>query len=76
MTYLYREQQGFIASTMPHPMSFTGAQLRSLAEGQFASLEQLQAAKRFTRLALKPYIGSKPLKSRELFLPRERSNSL
>jgi DNA repair protein recO len=27
----------------------------------------LQAAKRFTRLALKPYLGSKPLKSRELF---------
>ena len=75
MTYLYREQQGFIASTMPHAMSFTGAQLRAIADRQFSSLEQLQAAKRFTRLALKPYIGSKPLKSRELFLPRERSSS-
>ena len=27
----------------------------------------LQAAKRFTRIALKPYLGDKPLKSRELF---------
>ena len=26
-----------------------------------------QAAKRFTRIALKPYLGDKPLKSRELF---------
>jgi DNA repair protein RecO (recombination protein O) len=27
----------------------------------------LRAAKRFTRMALKPYLGGKPLKSRELF---------
>ena len=27
----------------------------------------LLAAKRFTRIALKPYLGDKPLKSRELF---------
>ncbi|MCG6450933.1 DNA repair protein RecO, partial [Vibrio parahaemolyticus] len=37
----------------------------------------LQAAKRFTRIALKPYLGGKPLKSRELFRqamqPRARS---
>ena len=29
--------------------------------------DTLRAAKRFTRMALKPYLGGKPLKSRELF---------
>ncbi|PLL46666.1 DNA repair protein RecO, partial [Klebsiella pneumoniae] len=30
-------------------------------------VDTLCAAKRFTRIALKPYLGGKPLKSRELF---------
>ncbi|MGE6458078.1 hypothetical protein ACQKEG_16955, partial [Klebsiella quasipneumoniae] len=30
-------------------------------------VDTLRAAKRFTRIALKPYLGGKPLKSRELF---------
>ncbi len=36
----------------------------------------LRAAKR-TRIALKPYLGGKPLKSRELFrqFPRERARA-
>ena len=31
------------------------------------TLESLHCAKRFTRMALSPLLGSKPLKSRELF---------
>ncbi|CAH0534364.1 DNA repair protein RecO [Vibrio stylophorae] len=73
MTYLYREQLGFIASLKPSQWSFTGHQLKALASREFTDRDQLQAAKRFTRLALKPYLGSKPLKSRELFLPQRRS---
>jgi DNA repair protein RecO (recombination protein O) len=46
---------------------FTGHDLRALATRQFDTSDQLRAAKRFTRIALKPYLGPKPLKSRELF---------
>ncbi|PVZ85470.1 DNA repair protein RecO [Serratia sp. S1B] len=67
MTYRYREEKGFIASLVVDHYSFTGRELRSLAERQFPDPQTLRAAKRFTRIALKPYLGSKPLKSRELF---------
>ncbi|WBA15280.1 DNA repair protein RecO [Salinivibrio proteolyticus] len=68
MTYLFREQQGFVASLMKSQQrQFTGHDLRALATRQFDTSDQLRAAKRFTRIALKPYLGPKPLKSRELF---------
>jgi len=47
--------------------SFTGRQLRALWEREFPDADTLRAAKRFTRMALKPYLGGKPLKSQELF---------
>jgi DNA repair protein RecO (recombination protein O) len=47
-----------------------GDELIAISERRFITKEQLKAAKRFTRIALKPYLGGKPLKSRELFLPR------
>lgn len=73
MTYHYREHQGFVASIKPNPQMFKGDELKAIAARQFETVEQLRAAKRFTRMALKPYLGSKPLKSRELFIPRKRS---
>ncbi|WP_428773029.1 DNA repair protein RecO [Vibrio sp.] len=80
MTYRYREQKGFIASVRNDNLTFTGEQLIAISERRFVTKEQLQAAKRFTRTALKPYLGGKPLKSRELFIhsqavPRARSNN-
>ncbi|MDC0610650.1 DNA repair protein RecO [Vibrio sp.] len=68
MTYRYREQKGFIASVRRDNLSFSGEELIAISERRFTTKEQLQAAKRFTRIALKPFIGSKPLKSRELFI--------
>ena len=68
MTYRYREQKGFIASVRQDNLSFLGNELVAISERRFLTKSQLQAAKRFTRIALKPYIGSKPLKSRELFV--------
>lgn len=68
MTYQYRLEKGFIASLVINHHSFTGKQLKALAYRDFKTADELQAAKRFTRIALKPYLGSKPLKSRELFL--------
>ncbi|QFG76429.1 hypothetical protein DMB90_01970 [Raoultella planticola] len=41
--------------------------MKALANREFPDSDALRAAKRFTRIALKPYLGGKPLKSRELF---------
>lgn len=70
MTYRYREQKGFIASVRNDNLTFLGEELIAISERRFATKTQLQAAKRFTRIALKPYLGGKPLKSRELFIPK------
>lgn len=67
MTYRYREEKGFIASLVVDNNSFTGHELKALANREFPDVATLRAAKRFTRIALKPYLGGKPLKSRELF---------
>lgn len=67
MSYSYREEKGFIASLVINNRSFTGRQLRALYQREFPDQDVLRAAKRFTRLALKPYIGNRPLKSQELF---------
>jgi DNA repair protein RecO (recombination protein O) len=68
MTYRYREQKGFIASIRRDNLTFNGDELIAISERRFQSKAQLQAAKRFTRIALKPYLGGKPLKSREFFI--------
>ncbi len=77
MTYRYREQRGFIASVRQDQLTFLGAELIAISERRFMTPEQLKAAKRFTRIALKPYLGSQPLKSREMFrqgfIPKIRS---
>lgn len=67
MTYQYREEKGFIASLLKNQLSFHGKALRDFAALNFTDTDTLAAAKRFTRIALKPYLGDKPLKSRELF---------
>ena len=67
MSYTYRQERGFIASMITSNQSFTGRQLLALSCREFPDVDTLQAAKRFTRLALKPYLGEKPLKSQELF---------
>ncbi|ARU94948.1 DNA repair protein RecO [Tatumella citrea] len=67
MTYSYREEKGFIASLVINQRSFTGRHLQALYSREFPDSDTLRAAKRFTRMALKPYLGGKPLKSQELF---------
>ncbi len=78
MTYSYREEKGFIASLVTGQRSFIGRQLRALWERDFPDADTLRAAKRFTRIALKPYLGGKPLKSTELFrqfVPKKRPDA-
>ncbi|MBK0364707.1 DNA repair protein RecO [Salmonella enterica] len=57
----------FFASVVIDNNTFTGRHLKALEAREFPDVDTLRAAKRFTRMALKPYLGGKPLKSRELF---------
>ncbi|MDT9587194.1 MAG: DNA repair protein RecO [Candidatus Arsenophonus melophagi] len=66
MTYRYCEEQGFIAHLGIDQLSFTGKQLKAFAYREFSDIDILSAAKRFTHIALKPYLGGSPLKSLEL----------
>ncbi|OCG20248.1 DNA repair protein RecO [Gilliamella sp. App2-1] len=68
MHYQYQSEKGFISSLLQNSSSFTGEQVLALGKRQFNNEDTLRAAKRFTRIALRPYVGSKPFKSRELFL--------
>ena len=68
MYYQYQSEKGFISSLLRNSTSFTGEQVLALGKRDFSTPDTLKAAKRFTRMALKPYVGSKPFKSRELFL--------
>ncbi|MCL9781520.1 DNA repair protein RecO [Vibrio sp. S4M6] len=76
MTYRFREQKGFIASVRKDHLTFLGEELIAMGERHFVSKNQLKAAKRFTRIALKPYLGGKPLKSRELFSIQPNASKL
>lgn len=67
MTYQFRENEGFIASLLQNNHTFLGKDLLAFECLDFSEKSTQQAAKRFTRIALKPYLGSAPLKSRELF---------
>ena len=67
MTYQYRAEKGFIASLVKDNLTFYGRDLLAFDRLEFTDESVLLAAKRFTRIALKPYLGDKPLKSRELF---------
>ena len=67
MTYRYRAEKGFIASLIKDNLTFYGRELLAFDSLTFTEPDVLHAAKRFTRIALKPYLGDKPLKSRELF---------
>lgn len=68
MNYQFQTEKGFISSLLQNSTSFTGEQVLALGYRQFGNQETLRAAKRFTKMALKPYVGAKPFKSRELFL--------
>lgn len=67
MWYQFCENEGFIASLLQNNLSFLGKDLLAFDLLDFSEKSTQQAAKRFTRIALKPYLGSQPLKSRELF---------
>ncbi|BDX05532.1 DNA repair protein RecO [Planctobacterium marinum] len=65
--YDYVPEYGFTrAGSSRRQQQFYGADLLAIGQ-QHWTPDSLKAAKRFTRLALSPFLGNKPLKSRELF---------
>lgn len=67
MGYQFYEDEGFVASLLQNNNTFLGQDLLAFAKLDFREKSTQQAAKRFTRMALKRFLGSAPLKSRELF---------
>lgn len=65
LAYDFHPEYGF---TRRAGGAYGGAVLAALAGGNFHDPEPAQAAKRIHRLALARLLGSKPLKSRELFI--------
>lgn len=65
--YQFALEQGFyLSGGVSQKLAFRGADILAMAEQRWTS-ESLKAAKRFCRIALAPWLGKKPLKSRELF---------
>ena len=65
--YDFYAEQGFSAVAQAGRNSYSGKDLLSLAAGDYTD-SAIKTAKRLTRHVLQPFIGDKPLKSRELFL--------
>jgi DNA repair protein RecO (recombination protein O) len=69
--YYYDPEQGVTKMThqqqQSHGHIFVGQSLLDLAQEQWGDANSLHDAKRLMRLALAPWLGNKPLKSRELF---------
>jgi DNA repair protein RecO (recombination protein O) len=68
--YQWLPEQGFLscAPSCGGEAIFSGRSLKALQTEQWCHPEDLVAAKRLMRLALSRHLGTKPLKSRELFL--------
>jgi DNA repair protein RecO (recombination protein O) len=68
--YCLDVQQGFFEAdnAVPDNMKIIGQHILAIANQQYQQTDVQQTAKRITRLLLKPLLGTKPLKSRELFV--------
>lgn len=65
-TYSYFAEVGFLVQDDPRS-GFSGIQLNAIANHDFSQADVLYMAKQLSRYLLKPLLGNKPLKSRELF---------
>jgi DNA repair protein RecO (recombination protein O) len=66
--YVFQPEQGLVqAWHHPHLRAFSGALLAKVLAREWSS-DSLALAKYLTRYAFAPFIGDKPLKSRELFV--------
>lgn len=66
--YQFIPEHGFVESVKTENSDvFLGEDLQAIANDQFSHPKVLQAAKRLMRLAIRPLLGGKPLKTLELF---------
>ena len=65
--YQYDTQLGFFPAMKDDAASFQGSHLLAIAANEWQDVEVKRAAKRLMRQALKPVLGSEPLKSRQFF---------
>lgn len=66
--YRYEIDQGAVLVTAPRGrLIVQGATLSALASGVFSDAEAEAQARRLMRAALRPHVGSRPFKSRELY---------
>ncbi|MBH0057284.1 DNA repair protein RecO [Pseudoalteromonas sp. SWXJZ94C] len=65
-TYSYFPEVGFLIQDDTRS-GFSGLQLNAIANHDFSQSDVLYMAKQLSRYLLKPLLGNKPLKSRELF---------
>jgi DNA repair protein RecO (recombination protein O) len=72
--YRFDHQHGFVSGfesadkTRVSETSIPGSVLLSLAQGEFKTASTCQYAKLIVRQMLKPLLGDKPIKARELFV--------
>jgi DNA repair protein RecO (recombination protein O) len=66
--YRYEIDRGAVPVTVPRGrLTVQGATLNALASGAFPDARAQAQARRLMRAALRPHIGERPLKSRELY---------
>jgi DNA repair protein RecO (recombination protein O) len=70
--YLYEQGKGFLVANCDVDVGrqklIPGAHLLALAKGELSDVGVLKSAKYISRRALAPLLGTRPLKSRELFV--------
>lgn len=65
--YRYFPERGFVLSRGEANLLIAGADLLALYKKDYSTASTLKSAKKIARIALKSILGTKPLKSRELF---------
>ncbi|ART80088.1 DNA repair protein RecO [Oceanisphaera avium] len=72
--YQYQAEAGFSRVERYQSGAYLGEHLLALAELDLSSSDILLAAKQFSRQALAPYLGGRPLRSRALFIKGKRGS--
>ncbi len=70
--YRLELEQGFIPAEQGDKDAFWGGHITALAERDFTTPAQAQAAKRFCRMLINHCLGNQPLVSRQLFIQQRK----
>ncbi|RUO57876.1 DNA repair protein RecO [Pseudidiomarina insulisalsae] len=70
--YRFIAEQGFLPVAQLQPQTFSGVTLQRLGAFELTDAQLLNSMKQIMRQALAPFIGDKPLRSRQLFSQLKR----